>query len=147
MCLGRPLLDGINAYPLVKDSGSGRKDNVEADLVLLAGPADSAPILVGEVKETDGNPWTALVQNLRQLRLFTANPECASLFNKRGVTANVVQICGGVIAPKTFYSSPGHKANTLPCARKLSESMLRAPHKVCAELLAWDPGLGQFFRA
>jgi hypothetical protein len=39
------------------------------------------------------------VQNLRQLRLFAPNPECASLFNKRGVAANVVQICGGVIAP------------------------------------------------
>jgi hypothetical protein len=143
--LGRPLLDGVNAYPLVKDSAGGRKGNVEADLVLLAGPVDSASILVGDVKVTDGNPWTALVQNLRQLRLFTANLECARLFNRRGVTANMVHICGGVIAPKTFYSKRGQKANTLPCARRLSESMLRA-HKVRAELLVWDQGLGQLYR-
>jgi hypothetical protein len=146
-CLGRPLLDGVSAYPLVRDSAGGRRNNVESDLILLAGPPDSALILVGEVKKTDGNPWTALVQNLRQLRLFTANPECASLFHRRGVTAKVVQFCGGVIAPKTFYSSPGQKANTLPWARKLSESMLRAPHRVCTELLVWDPGLGQLYRA
>jgi len=146
MCLGRPLLDGVNAYPLVKDSGGGRKTNIEVDLALLAGPADSALILVGEVKKTDGNPWAALVQNLRQLRLFTANPECALLFHRRGVTSNVAQICGAVIAPKTFYFSPGQKANSLPCARKLSESMLRV-HKVCDELLVWDSGRGQFGRA
>jgi hypothetical protein len=144
--LGQPLLDGVNAYPLVKDSAGGRNDDVEADLVLLVGRAESALLLVSDVKKTDGNPWTALVQNLRQLRLFTANPECASLFNRRGVTANVVQICGGVIAPEKFYSSPGQKANSLPWARKLSESILRAPHKVCAELLVWDPGPGQLYR-
>jgi hypothetical protein len=142
MCLGRPLLDGVNAYPLVKDSAGGRNYNVEGDLVLLAGLADSALILVSDVKKTDGTPWTALVQNLRQLRLFTANPACAALFNKRGVQANVVQTCGGVIAPKTFYSSPGQKANNLPYARTLSHSILRA-HNVKTELLVWDAGLGQ----
>jgi hypothetical protein len=60
MCLDRPLLDGVNAYPLVKDSAGGRKHNVEADLVLLAGRADSALLLVSDVKKTDGNPGTAL---------------------------------------------------------------------------------------
>jgi hypothetical protein len=143
-CLGRPLLDGVNAYPLVKDSAGGRNDNVEADLVLLAGRADSALILVSDVKKTDGTPWTALVQNLRQLRLFTANPACASVFTKRGVKANAVQICGGVIAPKMFYSSRGQKADSVPYARELSESMLRE-HKVKTELLVWDTGLGQVY--
>jgi len=106
---GQPLLDGVNAYPLVKDSAGGRSDNVEADSVLLSGRADSASILVSDVKKTDGNPWTALVQNLRQLRLFTANLECASLLNRRGVTANVVQICGGVVAPKSSIPVWGRK--------------------------------------
>jgi hypothetical protein len=145
MCLGRPLLDGVNAYPLVKDSAGGRNYNVEGDLVLLAGLADSALILVSDVKKTDGTPWTALVQNLRQLRLFTANPACAALFNKRGVQANVVQTCGGVIAPKTFYSRRGQKADSLPYARELSESMLRA-HNLKTELLVWDADLGQLYR-
>jgi hypothetical protein len=143
--LGRPLLDGINAYPLVKDSAGGRNHNVEADLVLLAGPADSALLLVSDVKKTDGNAWAALVQNLRQLRLLTANPACASIFTKRGVKANVVQICGGVIAPKMFYSSRGQKTDSVPHARELSESMLRA-HKVKTELLVWDAGLRQLYR-
>jgi hypothetical protein len=146
ICLGRPLLDGINAYPVVKDHAGGRNDDVEADLVLLAGSADSALLLVSDVKRTDGNPWAALVQNLRELRLFTANPACASLFNKRGVRANVAQTCGGVIAPKAFYSTRGQKAESLPYARELSESMLR-DHKVKMELLVWDADLRQLYSA
>jgi hypothetical protein len=145
MCLGLPLLDGVNAYPLVKDAAGRRNDNVEADLVLLAGRADSALILVGDVKKTDGNAWAALVQNLRQLRLLTANPACSSIFTKRGMKANAVQICGGVIAPRMFYSSRGQKADSVPYARELSESMLRV-HKVKTELLVWDAGLGQLYR-
>jgi hypothetical protein len=144
-CLGRPLLDGVNAYPVAKDYSGGRNDNVEPDLVLLAGPADSALIVVSDVKKTDQNPWAAFVQNLRQLRLFTANPACASIFNQRGVKANVVQTCGAVIAPKAYYSSPGQKANSLPYARQLSESILRA-HKVKTEFLVWDASLGQLYR-
>jgi hypothetical protein len=145
MCFGRPLLDGVNAYPLVKDSAGGRTDNVEADLVLLARRSTSAFILVSDVKKTDGNPFTALVQNLGQLRLFRANPACASVFDQRDVKTNVVQIRGGVIAPRTFYSSQGQKANSLPYARQLSESMLRG-HKVKTDLLVWDPCLVQLYR-
>jgi hypothetical protein len=144
-CLGQPLLDGVNAYPLVKDSSGGRNDNVEADLVLLVGPADSASVLVGDVKKTDGNPWAALVQNLRQLRLFTANTACASLFNQREVKANVVQMRGGVIAPETFYSSRGQKANAVRHARTLSDAMLRV-HNVKSDLLVWDAVLRQLSR-
>jgi hypothetical protein len=143
-CLGRPLLDGVNAYPLVKDSAGGRNDNVEADLVLLAGQADSAFLFVTDVKKTDGNAWAALVQNLRQLRLFMANPTCASFFKTRGVRANVVQICGGVIAPNSFYTSPGQRAKSVPFARKLSESMQQM-HNVKTELFAWDSVHGRLW--
>jgi hypothetical protein len=144
-CLDRPLLDGVNAYPVVKDSAGGRNDDIEPDLVLLCGPIDSALVLVGDVKKTDGNPWSALVQNLRQFRLFTANPVCASLFGQRGVKANVVQACAAVIAPKTFYGSRGQKANSLLHAHKLSEAILLA-HNVTSELLVWDAGLAQLER-
>ncbi len=35
-CLDQPLLDGVNAFPFVKDSSGGRNGDVEADLVILA---------------------------------------------------------------------------------------------------------------
>jgi hypothetical protein len=57
--------------------------------VILAGQQESALVVVSDVKKTDGNPWSALVQNLRQFRLFTANPACATLFRQRGVKASV----------------------------------------------------------
>jgi hypothetical protein len=144
-CIGRSLLDGVNAYPLVKDSAGGRKDDVEADLLLLIGPVDAAYILVSDVKKTDGNSWSALVQNLRQLRLFTANPVCASIFNNRASKANVVEYIGGVIAPKAFYSGPGQRANSLSFASKLSRSMLET-HKVRTEMLVWHSNFGQICR-
>ena len=83
------------------------------------------------------------MQNLRQLRLFLANPACASFFSERGVTANITEVCGAVIAPRTFYSSHGQKGDGLLLARRLSEGMLRGRHKVRAELLVWNPSLGQ----
>jgi hypothetical protein len=143
--LGRPLLDGVNAYPLTRDSGGARHDNVEADLVLLAGSADSASLLVADVKVTDGNTWTALVQNLRQLRLFTANASCLSLFEQRGVETNVTAICGAVIAPRVFYSGKGKKTNSVQHARELAASMLRA-HKVPVDLLVWTPRSAELSR-
>jgi hypothetical protein len=143
-CFGRPLLDGVNAFPLVRDSAGGRNDDVEADLVLLAGPPISASLFVADVKKTDGNPWLALVQNLRQLRLFKANLACSSIFSLRGMNVNVDQVCGGVIAPKTFYSNSGKRRKSLQLARKLSESM-QQEHKIMAELIVWDPYLGQLY--
>jgi hypothetical protein len=144
-CFDRPLLDAVNAYPVVKDFSGGRLGDIEPDLVILVGPADSALLLVGDVKVTDGNPWSALVQNLRQLRLFTANPACSLLFSQSGVKATVAQNCGAVIAPKSFYSASGQKANSLHHARKLSETMLRTL-SVRSELLVWNANVAQLER-
>lgn len=135
-CLGRQLLDGISAYPLVKDHGGGRCNDVEADLVLLVGPPASASILVSDVKVTDGNPWTALVQNIRQLRLFTANPECVHIFSRRGLQVKAAEVWGAVVAPESFYRSPGQKANSVRHALRLSEA-LRSRLGVRVELLVW----------
>lgn len=144
-CLGRPLLDGVNAYPLVKDSLGARNDNVEADLALLVGPPDAPSILVADVKKTDGNPWTALIQNLRQLRLYMANPTCGAFFNRRSVKTCASEIRGAVIAPETFYAARGKKANNLAYARQLSETMLRV-YRVEAGLLVWDGRLAELRR-
>jgi hypothetical protein len=144
-CLDQPLLDGINAFPLVKDYGGGRRGNVEADLVLLIGHPNLAGILVCDVKITDGDPWQALLQNLRQLRLFTSNPCCASIFKHRGLDAKIAQIRGGVIAPESFYSRSGAR-DCLLRARSLSDSISKPPHDVRAQLLVWDAATARLAR-
>ena len=144
-CLDAPLLDGVNAFPLVKDNGGGRICDVEADLVLLAGEPGAARIFVCDVKITDGDPWKALLQNLRQLRLFTSNATCASFFGLRGSTEKVWQICGAVIAPETFYLNSGKK-DSLRRAESVSEAISKPPHNVRAELLVWDAVAGRLLR-
>jgi hypothetical protein len=145
-CLDQPLLDGVNAFPLVKDGAGGRSNNVEADMVLLTGKPDSARIFVCDVKVSDGDPWKALLQNLRQLRLFTSNPICAAFFGLRGSTAKVVQICGGVIAPDSFYSRSGTDNDRLRRAKSLSDAIAKPPTNVTAELLVFDAVTGGLFR-
>lgn len=145
-CLGEPLLDGVNAFPLVKDQGHGRNCNVEADLVLLAGKREAACILVCDVKIGDGNPWKALLQNLRQLRLFTLNPICVEYFLKRSCAEKIEQVCGAVIAPERFYSHAGKRSDSLRRAQALSAAMAQAPDCVTAELLVWDAAAGRMVR-
>jgi len=118
--LGDALLDGVNAYPLVKNCNGGRNNDVEADLLLLVGGKEVAQIVVGEVKVGDGNAWTALVQNIRQVRLFTSSPACSSFFTSRGVRANIIGARGAVIAREMFYSEGRQKPNSLPYARRLT---------------------------
>jgi hypothetical protein len=134
---GRHLLDGVNAFPLVKSTVGRRNDNVEADLVILVGPTDAASILVLDVKKTDGNAWSALVQNLRQLRLFLSNPVCISVFADRKSDATIAETIGGVIAPGEFYTSKRKKKDSVPHACKLIDAM-REAHNVFAELFVWD---------
>jgi hypothetical protein len=86
---GRHLVDGVNAFPLVKSEAGHRNDDIEPDLVILVGPTNSASILVLDVKKTDGNAWSALVQNLRQFRLFLLNPAYTSFFDQRKNEVNV----------------------------------------------------------
>lgn len=137
-CLDQPLVDGVNAFPLVMDHGGGRNCDVEADLILLTGKPGSAQIFVCDVKITDGDPWKALLQNLRQLRLFTSNATCASFFGLRGSTEKVRQIRGAVIAPESFYFHSGKRDDSLRRAQSLSEAISKPPHNVSAELLVWD---------
>jgi hypothetical protein len=134
---GRILLDGVNAFPLVKSESGRRNDNIEPDLVILVGPENAASILVLDVKKTDGNAWSALVQNLRQFRLFLLNPACASFFDQRKNEVNVVQKSAGVIAPTEFYTSKHKKKSSVPHARRLIDAM-RKTHNIYAELLVWD---------
>jgi hypothetical protein len=61
----RHLLDGVNAFPLVK-STVGRTSDVEADPMILVGPTDAASILVLDMKkrtETHGARWSKTFDN------------------------------------------------------------------------------------
>lgn len=49
-CLGGRLVDGVNAVPLTKDAGGGRKSNVEADMLLLVRDALGYRLQLAEVK-------------------------------------------------------------------------------------------------
>jgi hypothetical protein len=137
--LDQPLLDGVNAFPLVRDEAGGRGNDVESDLVLLTGKPESAQIFVCDVKVTDGDPWKALLQNLRQLRLFTSNPICTAFFEPRVSTAKVVKICGGVIAPDSFYARSEKGEERMRLAKSLSDAIAPPPTSITAELLVWDP--------
>ena len=73
------LVDGVNAFPLVRDSGGGRNGNVEADLFLLVQEAEGYRLMLAEVKHSANHAWFALVENLRQLRLLMSGGECLSI--------------------------------------------------------------------
>jgi hypothetical protein len=66
----------VTAFPCAKDSAGGRKGDVEVDLLgICKSPAGAIHPLICEVKSKSNNPWYALVENLRQLKLFIGNLE------------------------------------------------------------------------
>jgi hypothetical protein len=69
-CDGYKLLDGVNALPLVRDSGGERCANVEADMFLLGEHKGTHRLFLCEVKADSNTAWYAAVENLRQLRLL-----------------------------------------------------------------------------
>ncbi len=62
-CLGMPLVDGVNAVPLAKDTGGRRRGNVEADMLLLAGDPTGYRLFLAEVKVGSNNAWFAVVES------------------------------------------------------------------------------------
>lgn len=138
-CLGGELIDGVNAVPLAKDAGGGRAGNVEADLALLVRRDLAYRILLVEVKATSNNAWYAAVENLRQLRLFTASRIARRLFHVRrnegmperlGTTAVV-------LAPLGFYTAAGAKREAVAPAAKLFTRMREETERDLV-LATWD---------
>src|SRR5262249_50243611 len=82
-CLDCTLIDGVNALPLVRDSSGGRIAYVEADLFLLGRGADGYHSYLCEVKDAANSAWYAVVENLRQLRLFIESEYQPRLFHFR----------------------------------------------------------------
>lgn len=137
--LNNEIIDGLNALALGRGQiGDGSRNKVEADLALVT----SRNIIIGEVKVKANNPWYALIENLKQLKLaIEQRSMIVNLFKERGHCApeifNNIPIISAVIAPKNYYNSPGQKANSLPWTKKLSEKLLQQ-YNVKAELLVWE---------
>ncbi len=121
-CDGYKLLDGVNALPLVRDSGGGRRANVEADMFLLAEYKRTYRLFLCEVKANSNTAWYAAVENLRQLRLLTSCHEPLGLFARRNPSLGLplnIPVTALVVAPPLFYSSRGQNANAVAPALNL----------------------------
>lgn len=138
---GAAMFDGVNAFPLSIDPGGGRKSNVEADLLLLIQRKGTETIVAAEVKVGSNNPWYALVENLRQLRLLYAGQAAQSFFSNRRDKAGALTSTFGamVIAPREYYEKEGQKGNSMKHALSLI-SAFRKQLKVDLSLVQWDPG-------
>jgi hypothetical protein len=140
-CLGGGrLVDGVNAFPLVHDSGGGRNGNIEADILLLVRTDSGYRVVVAEVKHSANNAWFAAVENLRQLKLLMVGEDPGRLFRRRNSLLSLrpdVPISGLVIAPSSFYSQLGQKANSIGAARMLINA-IRAEADVDIRLSVWD---------
>jgi hypothetical protein len=139
-CFGYKLLDGVNALPLARDSGGGRSANVEADMLLLGELDGDYRLFLCEVKDRANDPWYALVESLRQLRLFLANAETRCLFTRRGSIIGLpadIPVTGLVLAPIEYYSSRGKKQNAV---KPSSELLMRLALEfgVDIQLAVWD---------
>ena len=87
--LGVPLLHGINAVPLAADfSDHGRRANVEADLLLLSRTDTSFRLTLCELKAGANNAWFAVVELMRQMRLFLVKPVRAVVDDRTRASAS-----------------------------------------------------------
>lgn len=82
-CCGYKLLDGVNALPLARDAGGGRRANVEADIFLFTEREGTYRLFLCEVKADGGNAWFAAVESLRQLKLLMSSTEPLGVFAHR----------------------------------------------------------------
>lgn len=142
-CFGNKLLDGVNALPLVRDAGGARGANVEADMFLLTAREGAHRQFLCEVKADSNDAWYAAVECLRQLRLLMSSPESLGVFARRIPSLCLpsgIPVTALVLAPPSFYSSPGKKANAVEPALKLL-ARLTSEFGVDVRLAVWDSRL------
>ena len=145
LVLGNKLLDGVNALPLVRDAGGARRTNVEADMFLLARCEGAYRLFICEVKAASDNAWYATIESLRQLRLLMSSPESLRLFACRSPSlclSSDMPVTALVVAPHSFYSSPGKKANSVEPALKLLDRF-KSEFGIDARLAVWDSKLSE----
>jgi hypothetical protein len=131
--LGERLVDGVNAVPLSQD------DRLEADMLLLArSPIGALRQVLVEVKVANKNAWYAVVENLRQLRLFTASQRAQTIFHRRGLVPDLpssIPASGVILAPLRYFTDPGQKESAVGPARRLIQAI-----GVRIELAVWEDG-------
>jgi hypothetical protein len=135
--IGEPIIDGVNAAPLVKArSGRGR---VEADLLLLIGDGDRRRLAVVEVKVDANHAWYAAVENLRQVKLVLETPVRALLAQRRPdlALAAALPAAAVVLAPRTSTHIRARRRTLLPrhvnCSPEcgtISASRRTSPHSM-----------------
>jgi hypothetical protein len=141
VCLGAPLVDGVNAVPLTKDADGGRAGNVEADMFLLTWRAQGLLLLLVEVKVESNNAWYAAVENLRQMKLFLSSATPRAVFHTRLPELGLpddLPTTAVVLAPLSFYTAPGKKSAAVAPARRLLQRMSHET-RLDAVLATWDP--------
>ncbi len=147
-CLGSRLVDGVNAVPLATDAGGGRRGNVEADMLLLVREDAQGEyrLLLVEVKANSNNAWFAVVENLRQLRLFSESEETQRIFHDHRLPSldlpQPLPVTGVVLAPEGFYTAPGAKAASVSPAQRLLSGM-RAETGVDIRLASWPRAMNR----
>lgn len=139
-CLGLPLIDGVNAFPLATDETGGRVGNVEADMLLLTGTSSEQTLLLVEVKSKSNDVWYAVVENLRQMKLLGDGAAGRELFSQRDRTLpDPLPATAVVLAPASFYSDRGKKEKALGPANQLIRA-IRERFAVSVVLAMWDRG-------
>jgi hypothetical protein len=144
-CFGNKVIDGINALPLARDAGGARRANVEADMYLLTKCDGAHRLFLCEVKADCNDAWYAAVESLRQMRLLMSSPESLRVFIRRNPSLSLspeIPVTGLVLAPPSFYSARGKKANAVgPALRLLAR--FGSDLGVDARLAVWDSELIQ----
>jgi hypothetical protein len=138
-CLGARLIDGVNAVPLTRDAGGRRRANIEADMLLLLRAAEGHRLVLAEVKVGSNNAWYAVVENLRQLRLFKESVVTQRLFHIRRADLNLrhpLPVTSIVLAPPAFYTASGKRSAAVGPARELIRRARAAEIDVL--LTTWD---------
>lgn len=142
-CLGGALLDGFNAVKLVWAPHGGPAQRVEADILLLTKTPTEYRQLLLEVKTKANQPFYALVENLRQLRLFQASKNANTIFSKRNKHLGLpttISVTAAVLAPMTYYTAKGQKGNALVHCHTLIEQITpHLPSGTAIDLTTWDP--------
>ncbi len=140
-CFGYTLVDGVNAFPLSRDTrGVGRRGNVEADMLLLGELDGAYRLFLCEVKDQANDPWYAAVESLRQLRLFIENAKSRDVFAHRGSVTGLpaeIPVTGLVLAPVNYYLSRGKRLNAVKPVLQVIQRFT-SEFAVDIRLATWD---------
>jgi hypothetical protein len=142
-CFGAALVDGCNAVALQRSNAltaGHRAGNVEADMLLLARSSPGYHALLVEVKVASDTPWYALVENLRQLRLYCESPAAQRILRLRSGARELpkeLPVTGVVLAPRSYYRAPAKKSRSVAPALRLAVRM-KAVESVDCKLAIWN---------